>query len=214
MGRTIKIKKPRESVTLSTPVNGYILVPLDQWKEGYPRAQSNVLAATYYRVHQETGKCRAFVTVMPDRHRVAWDTCSKCHSHVTVCKCPSGVYHPSSVAFIRATFDHDDWPTVRITDYSEYFDPYMRGNKRDEPIKFVGPKRQPQPVVEAKPEKTRRQTAQVAAAAAITESEAFGLTATEIENIDMAEVNAQAETSARKVIKKVRAQIKRRRKSK
>ncbi len=214
MPRTIKIKKtPRKNGILKDAVAGYILVPLDQGKSHYPRVQSNVLEGTYYRVNESTGKCNAFVTVMPDKHRVAWDTCSKCHTHVSVCKCSAGIYHPASIAFIRATCDHDDWPTVRIMDYSEYFDPYMRNSKtpverETNSIVHTAPKK---PTIRSGKEPTRRHVAKVAAAAAITESEAFGLTAAEIENIDMATVNKQAEKSARNVVGKVRAKIKRRR---
>lgn len=203
MAKTIKIKTTSVRTILKDRVEGFILVPLTQPEPHYPRVQSNVMPNTYYRVNAKTGKCRAFVTVMPDDHRVAWDTCSKCHTHVTVCECNSGVYHPSSIAFIRATFDHPDWPTVRFVGYSEYFDPYMKAGKPDVPRERVA-------ITASAPKKHRRQNAREAANAAITEKEAFGLTAADIENIDMAKVNAQAEKSATGLVRKVRAKIKRR----
>lgn len=106
-------------------IEGCILVPLDQAKSDYPKISSNVLEGTYYRVTEATGKVRAMVTVMPDGGLVAWDTCAVCHSYFLQCKCATGVYHPRSVAWIRATHDLN-YPSERVTDYSRYYNPQSR----------------------------------------------------------------------------------------
>ena len=106
-------------------IEGCILVPLDQAKSDYPKVASNVLEETYYRVTEATGKVRAMVTVMPDGGLVAWDTCSLCHGYFLHCRCSTGIYHPRSVAWIRATHDIK-YPSERVTDYSRYYNPQSR----------------------------------------------------------------------------------------
>lgn len=195
MARTIKIKKAQG---IPEDIEGCRLVPIDQGKPHFPKVQDNVLANTYYRVPiDDEDRLRAMVTVMPDGLRAAWDTCGKCHGHISQCRCKSGVYHPSSIGWMRATFEHPEWPDKKILDYSEFFDPFKRreGNelprwdevpgsrmKVDSPKPKAKPKVQPQAPVED-----------------------GGLTVKDIENIDMAELNKQAKSQAKRTIRRTRS---------
>lgn len=191
MSRSLKIR--RTASTVIDTVEGCRLVPVSSRKPHYAPVQSNVLADTFYRVTEATDTVRALVTIMPSGLRVAWDTCGKCHHHVSQCACKSGVYHPSSVGWIRATCDQDSYQ--RITDYSMYFDPYMKltgdgTSMRDEVPTMMTASKPSAPVV---PAKSIRKAS---------------ISASDIENMDIRELDSLAKKQASKSIRRASSVIK------
>lgn len=123
----VKIKRSSKQVTLpECKTAGFELLPLDGAKSGLS-VSPRVIGNTYFKVASKSKEVAALVTVMPDGLHVAWDTCGKCHDHVSQCSCSTGIYHPSSVGWIRATYDVK-YPSEKVTDYSRYFDPYGRNS--------------------------------------------------------------------------------------
>lgn len=170
--------------SIEDTVEGCVLVPLDQRQDGYPIAAKGVLDGTYYRIEVETGKVRAFVTIMPGGNRVAWDNCAKCYQHIRNCACPTGVYHPRSVAWIRATCDIN-YPTERVESYSQYYDPYNRKSGDTMSGTSLGFS-----VVDSPSSKPKRASKPV-----------------EVEELDMAELDKAAKKIARKTTRKARSVI-------
>lgn len=177
----IKNRTPKDKVV------GCKLIPLHRRRAKFPKAQDNILANTYYRVQEsKPDTLVSMVTIMPDGLYVAWDSCAKCRQRVRFCECKTGFYHPASIGWIRATYDHPEWPTHRIMDYADFYDPFMRREKKasedTDPFAFRAPVTKP-----VKPRKTKTMTAE------------------EIEAIDMAEVQKAAVKEAKKVTRKVRS---------
>lgn len=192
-------------------IDGCTLIHLSKAQEGWPKVQPGILPNTFYRIDTKTGELKCMVTVMPGGLRVAWASCGKCHDHVTRCRCKSGVYHCSSIGFIRATYDHDDWPGVRITDYSEYWDPFGRrtgkGVERSDVIIWnrptLAPYKPPTAATEARraTQKAKRDER---------DQVDTGLTVRDIENLDMAAVGRAAVKQAAEQTKTVRRIVRRR----
>lgn len=206
MKKVIKVK--RQAVPADS-IEGCVLVPLNQRKPHYPLVQSNVLPNTYYRVVKDEDRVRALVTVMPDGSKVAWDSCAKCYGHVTLCACKDGMYHSRSISWIRATCDVN-YPSERVTDYSMYYDPFMRKEGRTDIRVSIGrspadvpsstPRRKskavdPEPLPPVKEAKVKPRKAKP------------GLTDADIENLDMAALNKAAAEQAKDVTRKVRRTI-------
>lgn len=199
--------KPRQAVPADS-IEGCVLVPLDKRKPHYPKVQTNVLPNTYYRVVKDEDRVRSMVTVMPDGLRVAWDSCAKCYGHITLCACKDGMYHSRSIGWIRATYDIK-YPSERVTDYSMYYDPFMRKEGRTDLRVAIGrspadvpsstPRRKPKAVIDPDP------LPPVKPAKAKTGKP--GLTDADIENIDMAALNKAAANQASAVTRKVRRTI-------
>jgi hypothetical protein len=184
----IKKKVIVKSAVPKDKVAGCKLIPLHRKRAKFPTAQDNILAGTYYRVEEsKPDTLVSMVTIMPDGLYVAWASCAKCRQHVRYCECRTGFYHPASVGWIRATYEHDDWPAHRIMDYKEFYDPFMRREKSAsddaEPFTYRPPVTKPAP----KPKKTKTMTAE------------------EIEAIDMAELQKVAVKEATKTTRKVRS---------
>jgi hypothetical protein len=192
MSRNLKIR--RAATAIIDTVAGCRLVPLSSRKEHYVSVQPNVLPNTFYRVIDTTDIVRAMVTIMPDGTRVAWDTCGKCHLHVGQCECKSGVYHPSSVGWIRATCDNTSYQ--RITDYSMYHDPYMQLSGDSTSIRDEVPAMR----LYKKPDSV---------AVEVPKRKASGpsISGSDIENMDMAELDRQARKQAKSSSKKVSAVV-------
>lgn len=207
----VKIK--RNPKPAPTDIDGCTLIPLDKRQDGWPKTQPGILPNTYYRIDNKTGNLRCMVTVMPTGLRLAWDMCGKCHDTVARCLCRSGVYHGSSIGFIRATYDHSDWPGVKITDYSEYYDPFGRKHgegvdRSDVTIWQRGPLADPKPPTT----RTEARRAKQKVAKDIRDQVSpvsGGLTVRDIENIDMAEVQKSAEAQVAEQTKAVRRIIRR-----
>lgn len=188
MPRNLKIRRTASDV-IDTVV-GCRLVPVGNRKSHYVSVQSNVLADTFYRVTEATDTVRALVTIMPSGLRVAWDTCGKCHHHVAQCSCKSGVYHPASIGWIRATCDQDSYQ--RITDYSMYNDPYMKltgdeTSMRDEIPSMMAASKKPSPIVPAKSKPS--------------------ISASDIENMDIRVLDSLAKKQAGKSIRRANSII-------
>ena len=188
MARTLTVKVPKDRLS------DCVLVPLYRRKARFPVAQENVLPNTYYRVQKSApNRVRAMVTIMPDGLHVAWTSCSKCKNPVQQCSCATGFYHPASIGWIRATYDHHDWPERSIMDYSEYYDPFM--------------KREATPSTD-----TGRYTYQPPPARTPTKQKAAdSITVEEVEAIDMAVLQKEAEKTAKKTTRAVRKVTKARR---
>lgn len=188
MARVVRSKK-------STPkdrVEGCRLVPLSDALAHFPKVQDNVLPNTYFRVPEnEPDRLRAFVTIMPDGTHIAWDSCGKCHQHVSMCACKSGIYHPSSIGWIRATCDIN-YPTEKVTDYSQYFDPYKKlQGKGYDPNEVTG--RLPY-YSKPEPKKPRKKQNEISIE--------------EIENLDLAKLGKEASKQAKRSVRRVRSAIK------
>lgn len=201
MTKTIKVKR---SENVKDRIEGCVLVPVKNRKDHYPAVASNILPNTYYRVVEDEDRVRAMVTIMPDGLNVAWDTCARCYQHIVRCSCKAGVYHSRSIAWIRATNDVN-YPTERVTDYSMYYDPWQR--KTDNPIDRTlddGIGRSPASDI-SKPKKATASVTQKVTTSAPVEG---GLTAKEIENIDMAELHKAASKQAKRTVRRARSVIK------
>lgn len=201
----VKIKrtsKPVAGSVLADTIEGCELHPITT-REGWPKVARNIIANTYYRVTKETDKVRCLVTIMPDGLKVAWDTCAKCHDHITLCVCRSGIYQPASVGYIRATYEVN-YPTERPTDYSEFFDPYDRkGGSIDRRSEI--PKWDRKPYTAPSSIKPRKQAP--APIPTTTKPEEGGLTVKDIENLDLLELNKQAKQQAKKSVRRARSII-------
>jgi hypothetical protein len=201
----VRIK--RTSSAVPKDIDGHRLVPVAKSMDGWPRLQDGVLPQTYYRVN-DAGELVSMVTVMPDGLRAAWASCAKCHDHFLLCQCRSGLYHPSSIGWMRATYDHPDWPNVRLTDYSTYFDPWGRRKgkayDRTEVKAWALPVSTPKPVSPRVQARKQQQKVE-----RDTRDQIGGLTVQQIESIDMAEVQKIAEAQAAAATKKVRRIIRR-----
>lgn len=188
MARVVRTKKaPKDKV------EGCRLIPLDSGKPHFPQVQDNVLPNTYFRIPEDDpDRLRALVTIMPDGCHVAWDSCGKCHRHVTQCGCKSGIYHPASIGWIRATNDIN-FPTERVQDYSRYFDPYKRysGGSYD-PDEVTGKLPMYTPPQPKKPRKKKDE-----------------ISIEEIENLDLAKLGKEASKQAKRNVRSVRSKIKR-----
>ena len=204
MKKVVKVAR-RQNIPADN-IEGCVLVPLTQRKSHYPLVQSNVLSNTYYRVVKDEDRVRALVTVMPDGLKVAWDSCAKCHGYITLCACKDGMYHTRSIGWIRATYDVQ-YPSERVTDYSMYYDPFMRKQGRTDMRVAIGrspadfpssaPRRKakavdPEPLPPVKKTKVKAST---------------GLTDADIDNLDMAALNKAAVEQAKDVTRKVRRTI-------
>jgi hypothetical protein len=197
-----KIVRSKET-SIPEDIEGCRLIPLDKGKSHFPKVQDNILPNTYYRVpDSDENRLRCFVTVMPDGNLIAWDTCGKCKTHVSNCSCSSGVYHPASIGWIRATCDIN-FPTEKVTDYSKYNDPYKRfsGGGVDTWQESVGRKPTDPKSYKAV---TRKQDSEVAVA----KSNGPELTVAEIENIDLVELGKQASKQAKRTVRRARSVIK------
>ena len=171
-------------------VAGCVLVPLHKRKAKFPMPQDNIVEGTYYRVERaKPNVVRCMVTVMPDGLLVAWESCSKCKRHVQQCKCKDGFYHPASIGWIRATYDHPEWPARRIEDYSTYYDPFMRLEAKPSVDKGAFTYVPPPTHTTTKAKKTPTMTVE------------------EIEAIDMAKVQQEAEQTAKKSTRILRKKI-------
>lgn len=202
----VRIK--RSKPTAPKDIDGHRLIPVSKPQDGWPRLQDGVLPQTYFRV-TDAGELVCMVTVMPDGLRAAWASCAKCHDHFLLCKCRSGLYHPSSIGWMRATYDHPEWPNVRIADYSTYYDPWGRKNgkayDRTEVTVFARPVSS-----ESKPVSSRVQARKAKQRVERDKRDQVdGLTAQQIESIDMAEVQKAAEAQAAAATKQVRRVIRR-----
>jgi hypothetical protein len=206
----VKIKRNPKPVPQD--IDGCVLVPLAKRQEDWPSTQAGLIANTFYRIDSSTKKLRCMVTVMPDGLRLAWDSCGKCHEHVIRCKCRSGIYHCSSVGFIRATYDHDDWPGVRITDYTAYFDPFGRrsgkGVERSDVVVWnrplPAPPKPPTATTEARRATQKRRRDE-------RDGVDTGLTVKQIEDISMAALQKTVQAQVAEQTKQVRRIIKRKR---
>lgn len=182
---TVRSKTPKDTVA------GCKLIPLHRRPKAFPKAQDNVLPDTYYRVNESDPELlRAMVTIMPDGLYVAWDTCGKCKEVLEFCRCQTGFYHPQSIGWIRATYDHPEWPERKIMDYSAFYDPFMKREAKsstDTPFVYRAPET---PVRTTRARKTASMTVE------------------EIEAIDMAELQKKAEQTAKKTVRAVRKTIK------
>jgi hypothetical protein len=188
-------------------VEGCKLIPASKRPKGFPKLQANALRNTYYRVNVDTPtRLRAMVTIMPDGLYVAWDSCGKCRNRVASCTCTTGLYHCSSIGWIRATYEHDEWPAQKIMDYSDFYDPFMKksgGSKDEDASRSWGKYKEP---IKARVTKKSVVTEEPAA------PEGPTLTAKDIETMDGATLLKEATASAEQNIKKARTVIRRRRK--
>lgn len=189
MSRSIKIVK---SNPIPKDIEGCLLIPLDKAKPSFPKIQSNVLETTYYRVREsDQENVIAMLTVMPDDGRVGWDRCGKCLEHIRLCNCATGIYHPQSIGWIRATYDIN-YPTERVKDYSNYYDPYMRLTDTPIPIRLMGNS-------PSTPQKNKSNP--------VAKKKAVEISVSEIENIDFAELGKQATKQAKTNVRRARSII-------
>jgi len=202
VARSIKVKRDIQN-DISKDIEGCLIVPLDKRKKHWKKIQDNVLPNTYYKVNiGDEESLRAMVTVMPDGLKVAWDSCGKCRAHIKHCRCLSGVYHPSSIGWIRATYDIN-YPTERVMDYSKYNDPYKR-------LSSGGLDRSKESTVykttESKPTVPVKHSTKVDTP--IVKGNQKELTAKEIENLDFAELGQEAKKQANRTVRRTRSVIK------
>lgn len=197
MTKTVKIK--RSTTTTDAPtdrIEGCILVPLSDRKDNYPLVDSRVLPNTYYRVVKDEDRVRALVTVMPDGTMVAWDSCARCYGWLHNCRCKTGLYHSRSIAWIRATCDIK-YPTEKVTDYSQYYDPWAR--RTSNPIDSTDVAVGRSPAADIKPSTPKRK---VAAVSTPTDD---GISVADIANIDL---DAAARKQAKRTVRRARSVIK------
>lgn len=200
MARKILRTKSQE---IPEDIEGCRLIPLDKGKPHFTKIQDNVLPNTYYRVEiDDEDRLRAMVTIMPTGLRVAWDNCGKCKQHISHCKCSSGAYHPSSIGWIRATYDVN-YPTEGVTDYSRYNDPYKKlsGGGVDIWKETLGVK-----PTDSRPYKSVPRVKAVTPEP--TDPNSKELSVKDIENLDLAALGKEATKQAKRNIRRVRNVIK------
>lgn len=195
MAKSVKIKVVKQT-PIEDRIEGCVLIPVSQAKSHYPRAADGVLDNTYYRVIKDTDTVRAFVTVMPDGNRVAWDSCAKCYQHIRNCPCKEGAYHSRSIAWIRATCDVN-YPSERVTDYSMYYDPWGRNSGK--PIDRVAAFGN---AVTSAPSKRK-----VVSTPAVVEDDPNALSAADIQNLDMSALHEEAKKQAKRSVRRARSVI-------
>jgi hypothetical protein len=199
MAKTVKIKRSTTTTDVPTDrIEGCILVPLSDRKDNYPLVDSRVLPNTYYRVVKDEDRVRALVTVMPDGTKVAWDSCARCYGWLHNCRCNDGLYHSRSIAWIRATCDVK-YPTEKVTDYSQYYDPWAR--RTNNPIDATNAAIGRSPAADIKPSTTKRKTVAPVAEAPVD----GGISVSDIENIDL---DAAARKQAKRTVRRARNAIK------
>jgi hypothetical protein len=199
MARTVKVKAVKQT-PIEDRIEGCVLIPVSQGKSHYPRAADGVLDNTYYRVVKDTDIVRAFVTVMPDGNRVAWDSCAKCYQHIRNCPCKEGAYHSRSIAWIRATCDVK-YPSERVTDYSMYYDPWGRNTGKPIDRPTFG-----QPMVSSTT-KRKKASPPPADIPAVVQDDPNALSVADIKNIDMSELQREAEKQAKRSVRRARSVI-------
>jgi len=203
---TRTVKRTRAVATPKSHLPKRTLVAIDDAPEGFPKIASGVLEGTYFRLSD--GELECMVTVMPDGLEAAWSSCAKCHDTFTRCRCKGGVYHPSSIGYIRAKHEQEDKSTPLI-DYSKFFDPWgrLKGNRKliweESPIySRMG---------SDTPARKREQDKPVARKRRIVRTKSR-LTVAQIENMSAETMQAEAEKQARKAVSKTRTVIRGRKK--
>lgn len=195
MAKSVKVKAVKQT-PIEDRIEGCVLVPVSQAKSHYPRAADGVLDNTYYRVIKDTDTVRAFVTIMPDGNRVAWDSCAKCYQHIRNCPCKEGAYHSRSIAWIRATCDLN-YPSERVTDYSMYYDPWGRNSGK--PIDRIAAFGN---AVTSAPSKRKK-----VSTPAVVEDDPNALSAADIKNLDMSALHEEAKKQAKRSVRRARSVI-------
>jgi hypothetical protein len=184
MSKSITITR---STSIPKDIEGCKLLPLNKGKESFSKVAKHIIEGTYYRINiDEPETLRCMVTVMPDGTKIAWDSCSKCHSHVANCSCLTGMYHPPSIAFIRKTYDSGHVPNTP-TDYSMYYNPTNRVIGETPNTGVIPPK-------SVTPVKAK-----------IVESE---VSISDIENLDLSALGKRASKDAKTTIKRTRNVLK------
>lgn len=201
MTKTVKVKRSASNAVPADRFEGCILVPVSKGKDHYPVVSPRVLENTYYRVVKDEDRVRTLVTVMPDGVHVAWDSCARCHGYITQCRCKEGMYHPRSVAWIRATHDVK-YPTERVQDYSMYYDPWGRNSDVpvDREVVFGS-----LPTSKADTTARKRKTSQPVVAPV--EDDPNALSISDIQNIDMDELHKAAKRQAKRSVRRARSVI-------
>ena len=207
----VKIKRNPKPVPKD--ITGCTMVPLTKALPEWPKVQPGILANTYYRINTDSGELRCMVTVMPDGLRVAWDSCGKCHDTVKRCRCRSGIYHGRDIGWIRATYDHDDWPGVKILDYTEYYDPFGRRSgkgveRSDVVIWNRGPLPDPKPSTTRTEARKAKQKADRDRRDGLTDPNAPVLSVKDIENLTAADMDKAAVEQVKAIRRIVRRKAK------
>ena len=206
------IKIRRKSKAEAAPVPNYSDVPMSKAKPSYPKASDRMIENTFFKVSNSTGEVVHMVTVMPDGLRVAWGECGKCKDRITRCQCRNGFYHSAGIAFIRACYDHPDRQPNSFVDYSAYYDPWNRkaGGVYDRQ-EIVWNRSPAIAKTVSKPSEGPSRASKGAPRRVVKRSKPVdgGLTAKDIENIDMSKVAEAASKQAEDAIKSVRRVIRR-----
>ena len=142
MARTIKrtaskkvgVKVGRTKVLFDADprIKGAYLVPLDKAFDVVGiKVSPRVLPDTVVRVRNGEDDGIGLVTTMQDGVRVGWDTCGRCIQHVVNCTCKDGIYHPSSVAWVRSKTE--EWMGGSEHVPGRYYEPTIRTTRIDKP---------------------------------------------------------------------------------
>ena len=172
----------------------YTLYPVEEADEKWVKL-SNPLPNTYYRVDNDEYTVKCLVTILPDGWHIAWDTCSACSNHMKQCKCASGITQPRTVTYFYSKAMNQVHGTPMISTHELYGRPKPTGGELA--INRVSHRNIKPPVTTILPTRLRNKTK-------FDEAMEEGLSVSDIDNLDLGELNKTAETLATTGTNKVR----------
>ena len=172
----------------------YTLYPVEEADENWVKL-NNPLPNTYYRVDNEKYTVKCLVTILADGWHIAWDTCSACVNHMKNCKCSAGITQPSTITYFHSKAMNQIHGTPMITTHELYGREKPTGN--DLAINRVSHRNIKPPVTTILPTRLRNKTK-------FDEAMEEGLSVSDIDNLDLGELNKTAETLATTGTNKVR----------
>ena len=179
---------------VDTDFPDYTLYPVEEAEATWVKL-NNPLPNTYYRVHNKKHTVRCLVTILPDGWHIAWDTCSSCVNHMKNCKCASGITQPRTVTYFYSKTMNKIHGTPMISTHELY--------GREKPadgnfaINNVSHRNIKPPVTTILPTRLRNKTK-------FDEAMEEGLSVSDIDNLDLGELNKTAETLATAGTNKIR----------
>ena len=172
----------------------YTLYPVGEADEKWVKL-NNPLPETYYRVDNEKNTVKCLVTILPDGWHIAWDTCSACSNYMTICKCSSGITQPRTVTYFYSKAMNKVHGVPMISTHELY--------GREKPtdgnfaINNISHRNIKPPVTTILPTRLRNKTK-------FDEAMEEGLSVSDIDNLDLGELNKTAETLATAGTNKIR----------
>ena len=172
----------------------YTLYPVDEADAKWVKL-NNPLPKTYYRVDNEKNTVKCLVTILPDGWHIAWDTCSLCCNYMTICKCSSGITQPRTVTYFYSKAMNKIHGVPMISTHELYGREKTTGG--DFAINNISHRNIKPPVTTILKTRLRNKTK-------FDEAMEEGLSVSDIDNLDLGELNKTAKKVATTGTNKVR----------